>query len=131
MLRHREFDVAEMSLSSYVMSLFTPERPFVAIPVFPSRMFRHSSIYVNAAGGIREPKISSGSDWHARVPMTAGVWIRGILADSYGVPVESVTYFTGGEEEPGRREAETRAATRNPRPADRSGADPVSDAGGW
>src|SRR5579884_75302 len=42
MLRHREFDVAEMSLSSYVMSLFKPEPPFVAIPVFPSRCFRHS-----------------------------------------------------------------------------------------
>ena len=41
MLRHHEFDVAEMSLSSYVVSLFTPERPFVAIPIFPSRCFRH------------------------------------------------------------------------------------------
>src|SRR5215207_7915903 len=56
MLRHREFDAAEMSLSSYVMSLFTPERPFIAIPVFPSRVFRHSSIYVNAVSGIREPR---------------------------------------------------------------------------
>src|ERR1700755_1522428 len=55
MLRHREFDVAEMSLSSYVVSLFTEARPFVAIPIFPSRFFRHSSIYVNAASGIREP----------------------------------------------------------------------------
>lgn len=44
MLRHREFDVAEMSLSSYVVSLFAEPRPFVAIPVFPSRFFRHSSI---------------------------------------------------------------------------------------
>ena len=48
MLRHREFDVAEMSLSSYVVSLSKPERPFIAIPIFPSRFFRHSSIYVNA-----------------------------------------------------------------------------------
>ena len=52
MLRHREFDVAEMSLSSYVVSLFADDPPFVAIPVFPSRFFRHSCIYVNAAAGI-------------------------------------------------------------------------------
>src|SRR4051794_1013887 len=60
MLRHREFEVAEMSLSSYVMSLSTPERPFVAIPVFPSRCFRHSSIYVHAGSGIRSPRDLAG-----------------------------------------------------------------------
>src|SRR5919206_5367964 len=47
MLRHREFDVAEMSLSSYTVSMFREPRPFVAIPVFPSRMFRHSCIFVS------------------------------------------------------------------------------------
>src|SRR5439155_1609792 len=56
MLRHREFDVAEMSLSSYTISLFGADPPFIAIPVFPSRSFRHSCIYVNADSGIREPK---------------------------------------------------------------------------
>src|SRR5262245_3105471 len=56
MLRHREFDVAELSLSSYVVSLFRKPQPFIAIPIFPSRVFRHSSIYVNAAAGIRTPK---------------------------------------------------------------------------
>src|SRR5271154_6371802 len=56
MLRHREFDVAEMSLSSYTLSLFKEERHFVAIPVFPSRFFRHSCIYVNRDSGIREPR---------------------------------------------------------------------------
>ena len=55
MLRHREFDVAEMSLSSYVLSSFEREPAFVAIPVFPSRFFRHSCIYVNGGSGIREP----------------------------------------------------------------------------
>jgi 4,5-dihydroxyphthalate decarboxylase len=105
MLRHREFDVAEMSLSSYVLSLFTPEPPFVAIPVFPSRFFRHSCIYVNAASGIREPKDLVGKRvGNPEYQMTAPVWIRGILADEYGVPVESVTYYCGGEEEPGRPE---------------------------
>ena len=105
MLRHREFDVAEISLSSYVVSLFTPERPFVAIPVFPSRVFRHSCIYVHAGGGIREPRDLIGKRVGTpEYQMTAAVWIRGILADEYGVPVNSVTYYTGGLESSGRAE---------------------------
>jgi 4,5-dihydroxyphthalate decarboxylase len=85
--------------------MFREPRPFVAIPVFPSRFFRHSSIYVNARAGIREPRDLVGK--RVGVPeyqMTAPVWIRGILSEHYGVPVDSVTYFTGGEEEPGRDE---------------------------
>lgn len=105
MLRYREFDVAEMSLSSYVMSCFMPERPFVAIPVFPSRFFRHSSIYVNADSGVREPRDLIGRRVGSpEYQMTAPVWIRGILADEYDVNVEDVLYFTGGEEEPNRSE---------------------------
>lgn len=104
MLRHREFDVAEMSLSSYTVSL-GKDRPFVAIPVFPSRFFRHSCIYVNADAGIREPKDLIGKRIGTpEYQMTAPVWIRGTLAEHYGVPVDSVTYVTGGEEEPGRPE---------------------------
>jgi 4,5-dihydroxyphthalate decarboxylase len=105
MLRYREFDVAEMSLSSYAVSLFAPEPPFIAIPVFPSRFFRHSCIFVNAEAGIREPKDLIGKRVGSpEYQMTAPVWIRGILADHYGVPVDSVTYVTGGEEEPNRSE---------------------------
>jgi 4,5-dihydroxyphthalate decarboxylase len=105
MLRHREFDVAEMSLSSYTVSMFREPRPFVAIPIFPSRLFRHSSIYINAHCGIRTPKDLIGKRIGTpEYQMTAPVWIRGILSDHYGVPVDSVTYFTGGEEETGRSE---------------------------
>ena len=105
MIRHREFDVAEMSLSSYVMSLFTPARPFVAIPVFPSRVFRHSSIFVHSGSGIREPRDLAGRKVGTpEYQLTACVWIRGILADDYGLPVDAVTHCTGGEEEPGRPE---------------------------
>src|SRR5213594_1787151 len=105
MLRHREFDVAEMSLSSYVMSLFHADRPFIAIPVFPSRFFRHSCIYVHAGSAIKEPRDLIGKRVGTpEYQMTAGVWIRGILADEYNVPGTSATYFTGGEEEPGRTE---------------------------
>jgi 4,5-dihydroxyphthalate decarboxylase len=105
MLRHREFDAAEMSLSSYTVSLFRDPQPFIAIPVFPSRMFRHSSIYVSTAAGVREPKDLVGKRvGNPEFQMTAPVWIRGILSDEYGVPVDSVTYATGGEEEPNRDE---------------------------
>ena len=105
MLRHREFDVAEMSLSSYTLSLFREPRQFVAIPVFPSRFFRHSCIYVNADAGIRAPTDLIGKRvGNPEYQMTAPVWIRGILSDHYGVPVDSVTYVTGGEEQPGRSE---------------------------
>jgi 4,5-dihydroxyphthalate decarboxylase len=105
MLRHHEFDVAEMSLSSYVMSLFAEDPAFIAIPVFPSRFFRHSCIYINRDRGIREPKDLVGKRVGTpEYQMTAGVWIRGILNDEYHVPVTSVRYFSGGEEEPGRPE---------------------------
>ena len=105
MLRHQEFDVAEMSLSSYVVSLFADDPPFVAIPVFPSRFFRHSCIYVNAAAGIARPEDLVGRTVGTpEYQMTAAVWIRGMLADSHGVPVGSVTDATGGLEEPGRQE---------------------------
>ena len=105
MLRHREFDVAEMSLSSYVMSCFSEARPFVAIPVFPSRYFRHSSIYVNGGAGINEPRDLIGKRVGTpEYQMTAPVWIRGILSDEYGVKVDDVTYYAGGEEQPNRPE---------------------------
>ncbi|MFM9967086.1 MAG: ABC transporter substrate-binding protein [Burkholderiales bacterium] len=105
MLRNREFDVAEMSLSSYTVSAARGNSPFIAIPIFPSRYFRHSSIYVSAKANIREPKDLIGK--RIGVPeyqMTAPVWIRGILQDEYGVDPTSPEYFSGGEEEPGREE---------------------------
>jgi len=105
MLRYREFDAAEMSLSSYCVSLMRDDPPFIAIPVFPSRFFRHSCIFVSARSGIREPKDLAGR--RIGVPeyqMTAPVWIRGILQDEYGVDPAGCEYRTGGEEEPGRDE---------------------------
>jgi len=105
MLRHHEFDAAEMSLSSYVLSLFSDNPPFIAIPVFPSRFFRHSCIYINRNRGIREATDLIGKRVGTpEYQMTAGVWIRGILSDEFQVPVSSVHYFNGGEEEPGRPE---------------------------
>ena len=105
MLRHHEFDVAELSLSSYLISFFKPDCPFVAIPVFPSCVFRHSGIFVNRDAGIEQPSDLVGKRVGTpEYQMTAAVWIRGILAEHHGVPVESVKYFTGGAEQPGRIE---------------------------
>jgi 4,5-dihydroxyphthalate decarboxylase len=105
MLRHREFDVAEMSLSSYVVSCFAPDPPFIALPIFPSRYFRHSCIYLHAGSGIREPRDLIGRRVGTpEYQMTAPVWIRGLLSDEYGVPVDGVTYVCGGLEEPNRPE---------------------------
>ncbi|MES3636589.1 ABC transporter substrate-binding protein [Mycobacterium intracellulare] len=103
MLRFREFDAAEMSLSSYVLTL--PHSPFVAIPVFPSRAFRHSAIYVRADSPLTDPSQLSGLT--VGVPeyqITAAVWIRGILQDHYRVDPASITYRTGGLDQAGRVE---------------------------
>jgi 4,5-dihydroxyphthalate decarboxylase len=105
MMRFREFDCSEMSLSSYVASLGREPQPFIAIPAFPSRFFRHSCIFVPAKGGVRKPEDLKGK--RVGVPeyqMTAPVWIRGILSDDYGVKVTDCEHFSGGEEEPGRDE---------------------------
>jgi 4,5-dihydroxyphthalate decarboxylase len=104
MMRNQEFDVAEMSLSSYVLSL-SRGAPATAIPVFPSRAFRHNGIYVNAASGIEQPPDLAGRV--IGIPeyqLTAVVWVRGILAEHYGVPLESAHYRTGGLDTPGRVE---------------------------
>jgi 4,5-dihydroxyphthalate decarboxylase len=104
MLRYREFDACEMSLSSYCRSKFLDD-PFIAIPVFPSRTFRHGFIFTSEKSGIREPADLIGKRVGCpEYQLTAPVWIRGILQDEYGVPVDSVQYLIGGEEEPGRTE---------------------------
>jgi 4,5-dihydroxyphthalate decarboxylase len=105
MLRYREFDAAEMSLSSYTVSLASDDPPFIAIPIFPSRFFRHSSIFISTKSGIVKPQDLAGKRIGTpEYQMTAPVWIRGILQDEYGVDPAGVEYFTGGEEEPGRDE---------------------------
>jgi 4,5-dihydroxyphthalate decarboxylase len=105
MLRFGEFGASEMSLSWYTRTVFSDPRPFVAIPVFPSRMFRHSCVYVNVDSGIDKPEDLVGKTVGCpEYQMTAAVWLKGILADRHGVPVESVRYRTGGLEQPGRSE---------------------------
>lgn len=103
-LHQHEFDVCELSLSSYLLTLNSDDPPFIALPVFPSRFFRHQSIYVNT------DKVSSPADLVGKrvgtpeFQMTAGVWQRGILADDYDVSVDSVEYVTGALFEAGKRD---------------------------
>jgi 4,5-dihydroxyphthalate decarboxylase len=95
--RFREFDVSEFSLSTYTIRRSRGE-PLIAIPVFPSQMFRHSAIFIRDDAGIREPKDLRGK--RVGVPkyhMTAAVWIRGILEDEYGVAPKEMLWFEGGE----------------------------------
>jgi 4,5-dihydroxyphthalate decarboxylase len=103
MMKFQEFDCSEMSLSSYTASLAQKNPPFIAIPAFPSRFFRHSCIFVSPQSGVRRPEDLKGK--RIGVPeyqMTAAVWIRGILSDEYGVKATDVEHFCGGQEEPGR-----------------------------
>jgi 4,5-dihydroxyphthalate decarboxylase len=105
MARYRDFDAAEMSLASYLYGLSQGRQDFIAIPVFPSRMFRHSALYVNRDAGITKPEELKGR--RVGIPefqMTAMVWLKGILSDDYGVGVTDVDWYTGGLEEPGREE---------------------------
>jgi 4,5-dihydroxyphthalate decarboxylase len=104
-MRHHEFEVSEISFSSYLVSMFQEKPPFIGIPIFPSRSFRHSGIYINTRAGIREPKDLIGKRIGcAEYQLTANVWIRGILNDEYGVTPSSFTTYIGGLEETGRVE---------------------------
>ena len=82
MMRHREFEVAEMSLSSYVLSLRADPAPFVALPVYTSRMFRHGSLYCQRRRRHRRARRTCAARSSARpeYQLTACVWVRGILA---------------------------------------------------
>jgi len=105
MLRYGEFDAAELSMGSYLMARDKGAPRLIAIPVFPSRAFRHSCIYIHADSGIRKPADMAGK--RVGVPeyqITMAIWARGILQHEYGVPPEAMKWFTGGEEHPGRED---------------------------
>jgi 4,5-dihydroxyphthalate decarboxylase len=104
-LRYQEFDVAELSFSSYLMLTSRGECPYVAVPAFVSRVFRHAAIYIRTDRGIKRPEDLKGR--LVGVPeyqITAAVWARGMLEDEYGVKPSDIIWRTGGLEEPGRDE---------------------------
>jgi 4,5-dihydroxyphthalate decarboxylase len=99
----QEFDVAEFSSSEFISRHARGGCPFVALPVFPSRVFRHGYIYVNRNSGILEPKALAGK--RIGVPlytMTAAVWIRGHLAHQFGVDLSTIRWVEGATNEAGQ-----------------------------
>jgi 4,5-dihydroxyphthalate decarboxylase len=102
--RHEAFDVSELSFSSYCVKRSQGNSPYIAIPVFLSRAFRHSSIYIRTDKGIDSPADLKGrrigiAEWQ----LTANVWARGILED-YGVKPSDIKWIRGGMHTPGRPE---------------------------
>jgi len=94
MLHDEEFDVSEMSLSNFMIAMGKGDRRFVAIPVFPSRVFRHSYIWVNTKVGIAKAADLKGKKVGiADYSMTALLFVRGLLQHEYGVAPQDIHWF--------------------------------------
>ena len=101
--KFQEFDISELSMSSYMNQVAKDGSPYVGIPAFLSRMFRHSSIYIRTDKGIDKPEDLKGKV--VGVPeyqMTAALWVRGMLQDEYGVQPADMSWRDGGLEEGGK-----------------------------
>ena len=104
MLQYREFDVSEMSLSNYTSLVSAGNAPFIAIPVFPSRVFRHGYFFINAHKGIQRAEDLAGR--RGGVPeysMTAAVYMRGLLQHEYGVAPNRIEWVQGRTDRLGRK----------------------------
>lgn len=103
--RHQEFDVSELSISSYCVSVAKGNPHYIAIPVFLSRAFRHTSIYIRTDRGIKRPQDLAGKKIGiAEYQLSANVWVRGILEEDFGVKPSAITWVRGGMDSPGRPE---------------------------
>jgi 4,5-dihydroxyphthalate decarboxylase len=103
--RYQEFDVSELSFSSYIRTVAAGNSAYVGVPAFVSRIFRHSGIYIRTGAGIRTPADLRGK--RIGVPeyqITAVVWMRGLMQHEYGVAPADIHWRSGGQEEPGRHE---------------------------
>jgi len=104
-IKYREWDVSEISMAKFSALVSQGDDSLVGIPVFPSRMFRHSSMYVRADSGITDPAQLAGK--RIGVPewaQTAAVYSRGVLTHEYGVPLSDVRWVQAGVDQPGRKE---------------------------
>ena len=129
--RHAEFDICELSMSSFTVKTANGDCPYVGVPVFPSRAFRHNSIYIRTDRGITRPEDLKGK--RIGVPeyqVTANVWVRSILEDDHGVKPSDVTWVRGGYEQAGPdREDRAAAAGGCPRRGCAGGRDDFRHAG--
>ncbi|AXK82867.1 ABC transporter substrate-binding protein [Pseudolabrys taiwanensis] len=102
---HGEFEVAEIGFSPFLIALSRGPTPYVALPIFLSRMFRHSAVYVRADRGIESPADLAGKT--IGVPeyqMSAVMWFRGYLQDEFGIKAADINWVQAGLENPGRRD---------------------------
>ena len=102
MVGGQEFDVAELSASEFISLMGRGDCPFVALPVFPSRVFRHGYVFVNARRGIRTAKDLEGK--RVGIPLytqTAAIWVRGHLAHQFGVDLDTIRWVEGAVEKAG------------------------------
>jgi 4,5-dihydroxyphthalate decarboxylase len=105
MFTYRDFDVSEVSMAKYSSLISQGDSPFVGIPVFPSRVPRHSSIYIRRDGPVKQPSDLKGK--RVGIPewaQTASVYSRGLLQHQYGVDLKSVQWVQAGVDQPGRQE---------------------------
>lgn len=103
--RQAQFDVCELSLSSFTVKVSQGDCPYVAIPAFLSRAFRHTSVYIRNDRGITKPEDLKGKRIGTpEFQLTACVWARAILEEDYGVTGADINWVRGGIEQPGRAE---------------------------
>lgn len=103
--RYREWEISEMSMGKYATLRARGDESIIAIPVFPSRSFRHSAIYIRPDGPVDDPRALAGArigipEWS----VTATVYARALLAHEYGVALQDIEWIQGGTNEPGRVE---------------------------
>jgi 4,5-dihydroxyphthalate decarboxylase len=105
MEHHQEFDASEMSMGTYLIQRGRGEDRYTAIPVFPSRSFRHNSIYVHSEAGIDRPEQLKGRRFGVpEYNITAAVWVRGHLQHEYRIAPTDLRWYRGGLHTPGRIE---------------------------
>jgi 4,5-dihydroxyphthalate decarboxylase len=103
--RQQEFDVSELSISSYCVSVAKGNPHYIAIPVFLSRAFRHTSVYIRTDREIEKPQDLIGRRIGiAEYQLSANVWVRGILEQDFGVKPSDIIWIRGGMDSPGRPE---------------------------
>ncbi len=97
-LRDKAFDITELSMGSHIVTTARGDSAYIGVPVFPSRAFRHSAIYIRTDRGIQGAADLAGRTIGLpEYQQTAALWVRGILREHYGVDTRGIAWRTGGE----------------------------------